>query len=87
MSREELLGYVCFNNYVNKCSGHNCEDCESAINPLLDEYDRQIRAEAIDEFVKALEEHQQKNWIDNLEYGITFADIEEVAKQLEEKKC
>ena len=44
------------------------------------------RADAIEEFVKALEEHQQKNWIDNLEYGITFADIEEVAKQLKEKK-
>lgn len=46
----------------------------------------EIRADAIEEFVKALEEHQQKNWVDNLEYGITFADIEEVAEELKEKK-
>ena len=46
----------------------------------------QGRADAISEFVKALEEHQQKNWIDNLEYGITFADIEEVAEQLKEQE-
>lgn len=37
---------------------------------------------AIDDFVKKLEEHQQENWIDNLEYGITFSDIEQVAEQL-----
>ena len=42
----------------------------------------EIRNKAIDDFVKKLEEHQQENWIDNLEYGITFSDIEQVAEQL-----
>ena len=44
---------------------------------LKEEYNK-----AIDDFVKKLEEHQQENWIDNLEYGITFSDIEQVAEQL-----
>ena len=35
-----------------------------------------------DEFVKALETYEQENWIEHLEYGITFNDIETVAEQL-----
>lgn len=40
--------------------------------------------EAIDDFIKKLEEHEHKNWIDNLEYGITWNDIEQIAKELKE---
>lgn len=39
---------------------------------------------AVDDFVEKLEKHQQENWIDNLEYGITFSDIEQIAEQLKE---
>ena len=45
----------------------------------------EIRAKAISDFLKALEELTQKNWIDHLEYGITWADLEEVAEQLKEE--
>lgn len=38
--------------------------------------------QALEDFYKALEKNQQDNWIDNLEYGITFADVEEVIRQL-----
>lgn len=38
--------------------------------------------QALEDFYKALEKKQQADWIDNLEYGITFADVEEVIKQL-----
>ena len=44
------------------------------------------RADAINEFLEKIEEHQQNNWIDNLEYGITFADLENVAGKLKEQK-
>lgn len=37
---------------------------------------------ALDDFCKALEKNQQDNWTDNLEYGITFADVEKVINQL-----
>lgn len=37
---------------------------------------------ALDYFYKALEKNQQDNWTDNLEYGITFADVEKVINQL-----
>lgn len=39
---------------------------------------------AIDDFIKKLEEYEHKNWIDNLEYGITWSDIEQIAKELKE---
>ena len=38
--------------------------------------------EAIDDFIKKLEEYEHKNWVDNLEYGITWNDIEQIAKEL-----
>lgn len=43
-------------------------------------------SKAIDDFIKKLEEHEHKNWIDNLEYGITWSDIEQIAEKLKEHK-
>ena len=43
---------------------------------------QEIRAKAIDEFISKLEKHTQENWIDHQEYGITWADIEQVAEQM-----
>ena len=50
--------------------------------PIDKEFYKAGYNKAIDDFVKALEKHQQENWVDNLEYGITFDDIEQVAEQL-----
>ena len=41
---------------------------------------------AIDDFIKKLEEHEHKNWIDNLEYGITWSDIEQITEELKGHK-
>lgn len=48
----------------------------------IEEHNKIIYNQALDDFYKALEKNQQNNWIDDLEYGITFADVEEVIKQL-----
>lgn len=39
---------------------------------------------AIDDFIKKLEEHEHNNWVDHLEYGITWSDIEQITKELKE---
>ena len=39
---------------------------------------------AIDDFIKKLEEHEHNNWVDHLEYGITWNDIEQIANELKE---
>ena len=41
---------------------------------------------AIDDFIKKLEEHEHNNWVDHLEYGITWDDIEQIANKLKEHK-
>lgn len=65
---EELKNYQ--NQHNAMCENHKVKTIEDIYN------------KAIDDFVKKIEEHQQENWVDNLEYGITFSDIEQVAEQL-----
>lgn len=99
MSREELLEYVCFTDYTNECSScdgrYNCEDCKDAINPLLDEYDRQVRADAIEEFFGLLadeitEAEHRIETEDGDTYGLTSNEIcgciERAKEQLKEKR-
>ena len=79
-------------NIKNQCN-RECAKCDllredaeilqaydSAIKALVTE--SEIRAKAIDDFHKALEELTKKNWIDHLEYGITWAEIDFVTEQL-----
>ena len=40
------------------------------------------RNKAIDEFVERLKKHEQENWIDHQEYGITWSDIEKIAEEM-----
>ena len=51
---------------------------------------KQIRADAIDEFVKAIEEHQtrQDSYLDPpyVEMGLDMTDVLEVAEKLKEQK-
>lgn len=92
----DLTQKACSNWETNDDIGYECADECEQIAEWLEElkemwadqgyvgdfwYERG-RQDAIDEFIKSIEEHQSRNWIDNLEYGITFADLEEVAEQL-----
>ena len=56
----------------------------------LVEWEKQIRADAIDEFAKAIEEHQtrQDSYLDPpyVEMGLDMADVLEVAEKLKEQK-
>lgn len=52
------------------------------VEQAIEHYEQEIRNKAIDEFVSRLEKHEQENWIDHQEYGITWADIEHIAEQM-----
>ena len=75
--------YAEYNEY-NIC--HATKEC---IEMLLDLY-KQGRADAIDEFVKAIEEHQtrQDSYLDPpyVEMGLDMTDVLEVAEKLKEQK-
>ena len=56
MSRNTLLYKICpMHRIYDCCNGtrdYQCYDCAQLMNKWLDEYDKQIRTEAIDDFVK-----------------------------------
>ena len=53
MSRDTLLDKICPMHRINDCcegtSDFHCEDCAQLMDEWLDEYDKQIRAKAIDD--------------------------------------
>ena len=66
-----------------------CQVTKECIEMLLDLY-KQGRADAIEEFVKAIEKHQtrQDSYLDPpyVEMGLDMTDVLEVAEKLKEQK-
>ena len=60
MNRGELLEHICPNNNIDICCSEMgkiaCKECDTVLNTYLDEYDKQIRADAIEEFADWLVE-------------------------------
>ena len=75
--------YVLYDEY------NVCKATKECIEMLLDLY-QQGRADAIDEFVKAIEKHQtrQDSYLDPpyVEMGLDMTDVLEVAEKLKEQK-
>ena len=65
MTRKLLLEKICLSDCTYNCvilDTCDCDYCNVKLNELLDEYDKQIRADAIDEFVKKIKESNQGHW-------------------------
>ena len=56
MTRELLLENICPTDCTDDCVILGCDYCNVKLNELLDEYDKQIRAEAINDYYKKLNE-------------------------------
>ena len=58
MTRDELLNSICPMSRVYDCciadGDYDCDKCKRLTKEWFDEYDKQIRADAIDEFAKAI---------------------------------
>ena len=95
MTRDILLNNLCPTDTTFDCwNGDeicNCDDCNRVLNKWLDEYDKQIRADAIDEFVKKIcekytEEESKGNYKQYCgEIKQNIADIAEQLKVKEQK--
>ena len=81
---------VYYNHHKHKCELGAKEESNPK-DPFYDDCpipdieqinEQEIRNKAIDEFVSRLEKHEQENWIDHHEYGITWSDIEMIAEQM-----
>ena len=75
--------------YVQYNDHNICQATKECIEMLIDLY-QQGRVDAIDEFVKAIEEHQtrQDSYLDPpyVEMGLDMADVLEVAEKLKEQE-
>ena len=85
MTREELLYKICPTDTTYDCRNGNkycnCDDCVNEMNVWLEEYDRQIKANAIEKYKNALlklikdEQETRYGYLDEM-------DIREVADQI-----
>lgn len=92
MTRDELLNNICPTGPTLDCrTGNkscNCDDCNRVLEEWLDDYEKQIRAEAIDEFIYKVKEHHYvlSDIINSTDYGMFTVGIEQIAEELKEQK-
>lgn len=89
MTRDDLIDRICPFDAVDECrSGDslgNCsKNCWHVLNELLDDYDKNIRADAIDDCIKDLE--QCYPLVDNGDILYGFSCAIQRLKQLKEEK-
>ena len=59
-------------------------DCDSCLEDKIKEHDKQIRADAIDDFVHKVKEHHYllSDVINSTDYGMFTVGIEQIAEEL-----
>ena len=87
MTRELLLEKICLSDCTYNCvilDSCDCDYCNVKLSELLDEYDKQIRADAIDDFVHKVKEHHYvlSDVINSTDYGMFTVGIEQIAEEL-----
>ena len=98
----KLSHYIKLRSGLSGCNAKQFEcdkylDCDSCLEDKIKEHDKQIRAEAIDEFARELHkgcsEMIKQTWGSNtapISWAEAYADfkvdIDEIAKQLKEQK-
>ena len=84
MNRNQLLAAI-FSSRIHDCEKYNCFDCNEEIIKLLDEHDKQIKAEAIEEYKNALLKLIKDEQYTRYGY-LNIMDIREVADQVKNQK-
>ena len=87
MTRDELLKKICPRGTCDCGDDYescNCDGCKRIMNEWLDKYDKQIRADAIDDFVHKVKEHHYllSDVINSTDYGMFTVGIEQIAEEL-----
>ena len=88
----ELSHYIKLRSGPSGCNAKQFEcdkylDCDSCLEDKIKEHDKQIRAEAIDEFVHEVKEHQYvlhilSDFMNCEDYGMFTVGIEQIAEEL-----
>ena len=90
MTRDELLFSICPGYRAPNCfkgdTSCNCNNCNRILKEWFDKYDKQIRADVIDDFVHKVKEHHYllSDVINSTDYGMFTVGIEQIAEELKE---
>lgn len=86
MTRDELIEKICPYDNTSECRyniescSFGCDDCMVTLGYMFDEYDKQIRTDAIDECISKIDTLEQ------ISFGIVEVDlIKSLLEQLKEK--
>ena len=88
MIRDILLNSICPMSRVYDCcisdEDYDCDNCKRLTKEWFDEYDKQIRADAIDDFVHKVKKHHYvlSDVINSTDYGMFTVGIEQIAEEL-----
>ena len=88
MTRDILLNSICPMSRVYDCciadGDYDCDNCKRLTKEWFDEYDKQIRADVIDDFVHKVKEHHYllSDVINSTDYGMFTVGIEQIAEEL-----
>ena len=88
MIRDILLNSICQMSRVYDCcisdEDYDCDNRKQLTKEWFDEYDKQIRADAIDDFVHKVKEHHYilSDVINSTDYGMFTVGIEQIAEEL-----
>ena len=85
MTRDKLLNSICPMSRVYDCciadGDYDCDNCKRLTKEWFNEYDKQIRADAIDEFAKKLIQT-----VTSMTTGFrVVGNIERIAEELKEQ--
>lgn len=85
----ELSHYIKLRSSSIGCNAKQFEcdkylDCDSCLEDKIKEHDKQIRADAIDDFVHKVKEHHYllSDVINSTDYGMFTVGIEQIAEEL-----
>ena len=90
MIRDILLNSICPMSRVYDCciadGDYDCDNCKRLTKEWFDKYDKQIRADVIDDFVHKVKEHHYvlSDVINSTDYGMFTVGIEQIAEELKE---
>lgn len=85
MTREELIERICPTDCLDKCFEGNisCDFCDKITGLMFDEYEKQIRANVIDEFLSKAKEKKYHSDITH-ENCVAIAELDWIVEQLKE---
>lgn len=86
-AREKMVSKICPSFMKKNCNNYDtCEYCNEKINKMIDEYEKEIRAEVVDEFRNKLFSKLIRLTLSMSEFKLFDNALQETYRELKEQK-